>query len=166
MRKTIQFFIVFVLLLMIISGCTTKKEESHRDKMDTEHAANGDLRETTTSVHTMPKFLADKSDQIKTIYAAVAEHEQLLEQMPCYCGCGDSAGHLNNYDCFVFDRKKEGQITWDDHGTRCGVCMEIAAESISQFNDGKSAYEVRQLIDEKYKEGYAKPTPTPMPKKS
>jgi hypothetical protein len=28
---------------------------------------------------------------------------------------------------------------------------------------GKSVQEIRKFIDEKYKEGYAKPTQTPMP---
>lgn len=45
----------------------------------------------------------------------------------------------------------------------CGVCLETAAESIIQYKDGKCLKEIRQYIDEKYKEGYSKPTPTPFP---
>lgn len=26
---------------------------------------------------------------------------ELIEQMPCYCGCSRTAGHLNNLDCYV-----------------------------------------------------------------
>lgn len=166
MRKNIHIFVVFVFLLVFVNGCSTKKEESHSNNVGIEHATNGDLHETTKSVDTLPHFLADKSEQMKTIYAAAAKHDKLLEHMPCYCGCADSAGHENNYDCFVFKQEKGGKTTWDDHGTRCGVCMEIAAESISQYNQGKSVYDIRLLIDDKYKEGYAKPTQTPMPKKS
>lgn len=45
----------------------------------------------------------------------------------------------------------------------CGVCLETAAESIIQYKDGKCLKEIRQYIDEKYKEGYSKPIPTPFP---
>ena len=45
----------------------------------------------------------------------------------------------------------------------CDVCLEIAAESMVEYQKGKSMLDIRKEIDEKYKEGYAKPTPTPMP---
>ncbi|OYD55997.1 hypothetical protein CGZ90_19920, partial [Fictibacillus aquaticus] len=70
-------------------------------------------------------------------------------------------GHKNNYDCFVFENKKSGAIVWDDHGTKCGVCLEIAAKSVLDYSKGKSIKEIRNTIDETYKQGYAKPTPTP-----
>jgi hypothetical protein len=41
--------------------------------------------------------------------------------------------------------------------------MEIAAVSAKLSEEGKSAKEIRTYIDEAFKEGYAKPTPTPMP---
>jgi Protein of unknown function with PCYCGC motif len=36
-------------------------------------------------------------------------------------------------------------------------------KSIKMKQEGKSIKEIRHYIDEKYKEGYAKPTKTPMP---
>jgi hypothetical protein len=58
---------------------------------------------------------------------------------------------------------KNGEITWDSHGTTCGACLEIAAESAALKEQGKSVLEIRTYIDKKYKEGFAKPTPTPIP---
>lgn len=66
-------------------------------------------------------------------------------------------------NCFVKKINEDGSVVWDDHGTRCGVCLEIAAESMKMKQEGKSIKEIRNYIDEKYKEGYAKPTKTPMP---
>src|SRR5574337_1533424 len=34
-------------------------------------------------------------------YRIAKEAPELLEQMPCYCGCGRMAGHQNNLDCYV-----------------------------------------------------------------
>ncbi|PTN32162.1 PCYCGC domain-containing protein, partial [Bacillus sp. Rc4] len=100
-------------------------------------------------------------EDMQNLYKAAAMNKELLENIPCYCGCGESVGHKSNYDCFVYKYKKDNSIVWDDHGTNCNVCLEIAAKSISKFKEGKSSNEVRKLIDEEYKEGYAKPTPTP-----
>ena len=83
--------------------------------------------------------------------------------MPCYCGCGDAAGHESNLNCFIAEVREDGSILWDDHGTRCQVCVDIAVESVKLYQDGKTIKEIRHIIDEKYKEGYAKPTPTKMP---
>lgn len=87
----------------------------------------------------------------------------LLNSMPCYCGCGDSAGHQSNLNCFVAEIEEDGAVVWDDHGTRCGVCLHIAVEASKLKREGMSDIDIRNAIDEKYEEGYAEPTPTPMP---
>lgn len=43
---------------------------------------------------------------IRKSYEVARSNPQLLEQMPCYCGCYMSPGHTNNLDCFV-DRHGE-----------------------------------------------------------
>ena len=149
---------------ILLSGCGTQSSSDPTDT-DSHHADNGDLQEETASTSVLPHFLEKKDKAIKTIYAEAGQHKDLLENMPCYCGCGESAGHLNNYDCFVFESKKNGQVVWDDHGTRCGVCLQIAADSIAMDNEGKTVKEIRLAIDKKYADGYSKPTPTPMPEK-
>ncbi|MET1122214.1 PCYCGC motif-containing (lipo)protein [Priestia megaterium] len=137
------------------TNATEKEHQQH-----SEHVS-GDIREETASNKVSPEFLKDKPEQMQTIYATAAQNKELLENIPCYCGCGESAGHKNNYDCFIQENKKDGRVVWDDHGTKCGVCLEIAAQSVSDLKSGKSIKQIRQSIDEKYKSGYAKPTPTP-----
>src|SRR5574337_255726 len=34
-------------------------------------------------------------------YRIAKETPELLEQMPCYCGCYGSADHRNNLDCYA-----------------------------------------------------------------
>ncbi|WP_257064456.1 PCYCGC domain-containing protein [Priestia megaterium] len=160
-----------VLIMLIVSiasaACsssnTSEEKTSHTVKEHQQHSehVSGDIKEETASNEILPGFLKDKSEDMQVIYASVAQNKELLENIPCYCGCGESAGHTNNYDCFIYENKKDGKVVWDDHGTKCGVCLEIAAQSVSDLKAGKSIKQIRQSIDEKYKSGYAQPTPTP-----
>jgi hypothetical protein len=160
---------------LILAGCSSEKtiEEAIENNQHQSHKHEdkpaffqGDLREETASVKELPSFLEDKPENMVIIYSAAAQHKEVLENIPCYCGCGTSAGHKSSYDCFVHEKKEDGSLVWDDHGTRCGVCLEIAATSVIEFKNGKSVKEIRDLIDEVYKEGYSTPTPTPQPKDS
>lgn len=128
-----------------------------------QQAANGDLQELTASVQELPSFLDNVDPTIKGVYQIAGLDQELLQWIPCYCGCAEEAGHLNNGDCFIKEIKSDGKVVWDDHGTRCGVCLETAFESAKLLKDGKTVTEIRTFIDDKYKSGYAKPTPTPIP---
>nr|WP_148361277.1 PCYCGC motif-containing (lipo)protein [Bacillus timonensis] len=155
-----KMYVLLMLVLMFgMFGCSQKEEssESHNKEQ-----VMGDIREETASIDVMPSFLDDKPEEMVTIYQAAAMHKDLLETMPCYCGCADSVGHRDNYDCFVHDNKGDA-VVWDDHGTKCNVCLEIATTAVLEFSKGKTPTEIRAMIDETYKEGYANPTPTPMP---
>lgn len=175
MRKQIlAYFFFLATILLVITSCSSAINDSKQEQnKDSEHASqeeeqplhadSGDLRETTKSVDVLPNFLKDSTDGMKAVYTTAAEHKELLEYIPCYCGCAESGNHKDNYDCYIYENKKNGEVVWDAHGTGCSVCIETTAESVSQFNEGKSIKEIRQYIDKKYKEGFAKPTPTPMP---
>lgn len=150
--------IVLLLLTLIISACSSNEEQSHQA-----HSSNGDLQEKTASADVLPTFLKGQNEEIRLVYQAAGKSTELLQWIPCYCGCAESAGHKSSMNCFVEKINEDGSVVWDDHGTRCGVCLQIAAESIKMKQEGKSIKEIRHYIDEKYKEGYAKPTNTPMP---
>ncbi|KXG09786.1 PCYCGC motif-containing lipoprotein [Anoxybacillus rupiensis] len=152
----------FLSLSLLVSACSTEKakDQDHQQHAKTYTTSSGDIRETTKSVDHLPSFLNSYDENMAVLYQQAAQHRELLESIPCYCGCGQSAGHKNNYDCFVYENKKDGTVVWDDHATKCGVCLEIAAESITAYEQGKSISEIRSMIDAKYKEGYAEPTPT------
>ncbi|PID14650.1 hypothetical protein CSV63_11180 [Sporosarcina sp. P34] len=128
------------------------------------HLPNGDLQEVTASADILPSFLDDKPEDMRKVYQVAANATEILEYMPCYCGCGDSAGHKSNMNCFLDEVREDGSVVWDDHGTRCLVCLEIAVKSVQMKQDGKSMKEIRDAIDAEYGNGdYAKPTNTPMP---
>jgi hypothetical protein len=157
--------LLMALSFLILAGCGGKEDRNHEHAVgDQNKLHNGDLQEITASNQVMPEFLKEQDERIQQIYMAAAQHSDLLKWIPCYCGCADSAGHKSNMQCFYKEIRKDGSIVWDDHGTRCGTCLEIAAISIVKKQEGASTLEIRKFIDEKYGNGnYAKPTPTPMP---
>lgn len=154
MKKLVT--ISFILLIVFISACSSEGSNEGEGNV-----SNGDIRETTSSTVELPTFLDGKSKNMKTLYTAVGNSQDLLESIPCYCGCGEF-GHTSNYDCFINQNNDDKSLVWDDHATRCQACLDIAAESVIAFSNGKSVEEIRNMIDEKYQDGdYAEPTPTP-----
>ncbi|KXH80890.1 PCYCGC motif-containing (lipo)protein [Sporosarcina sp. HYO08] len=159
-----RFVLIVSIAILVLSACGQKSHQAdvlaHGEQRQLE---NGDLQEVTASAQELPSFLDDRPEEMRLVYQVAGAATDILDHMPCYCGCGDSAGHLNNKNCFIHEVREDGSVVWDDHGTRCLVCLEIAMESVKMVQDGKSLKETREAIDEMYKEGYAEPTPTPMP---
>lgn len=145
-------------VLLLIAACGNEGASSH-----THAAPNGDLREETASLDKLPAFLAGHPEQTVLAYQAAAALRDTLQWIPCYCGCGESAGHRSNLHCFIHEVREDGTVVWDDHGTRCGVCVNIALQSAGMKSQGKSDLEIRHWIDDTYKSGYASPTKTQMP---
>lgn len=162
---------IFALSLLVLSACGEDKQAvektqnaAQKEASHEEHGhASGDIQEKTASADVLPSFLDNKSEDIRLVYQIAGQSTEILEWMPCYCGCGESVGHKSNLNCFIEEKREDGTIVWDDHGTRCLTCLEIAVQSAKMHKDGKSLKEIRQTIDNTYKEGYAKPTPTDMP---
>jgi hypothetical protein len=155
-----KYGMVMLVLMMALAGCGTKAdEESHASHRH----VNGDIQESTASIEELPTFLDGLHENIGEVYRLAGLNAELLDVIPCFCGCGGSAGHRSNKNCFIKEIQADGTVIWDDHGTRCAVCMEIVVLSAKMKAEGKSDLEIRQFIDETYKEGYAPPTPTPMP---
>lgn len=174
-RRMWTYAAVCVVCSTLLAGCssgtnagptavtpTNASSETHQHDHQS-HAANGDLRETTASLSVLPSFLDELPNQTYLAYKAAAMVRDTLAYIPCYCGCGGSAGHQSNLNCFIAEVRDDGTVVWDDHGTRCNVCTEIALSTAIMLQEGKTAKEIRAAIDEQYREGYAEPTPTPMP---
>jgi hypothetical protein len=158
MKKAALSFVLAIAVLT--SGACSGGGNDHSDTGE-HHQVVGDIREETASVDILPEFLSGKHELLQHTYTAVALHQDLLEKIPCYCGCGETVGHQSSYDCFVYQNNEDGSLVWDDHGTKCNICVDIAVTSIIEYNNGKSVQEIRAMIDEMYQEGFPNPTPTP-----
>lgn len=88
---------------------------------------------------------------VQEVYEFAARHPEVLQYVPCFCGCDRSAGHRGNHDCFVKQRAADGRIIeWDSHGYGCAICIDVARDSMQMFNAGAKPASIRAAIDSKY----------------
>jgi hypothetical protein len=80
-----------------------------------------------------------KDPEVQKSYQAARDVPQVLEHMPCYCGCFANSGHRNNLDCFK-----------DNHGEHCALCRTIAIESKAMTEQGLPVEQINIAINEKY----------------
>ena len=99
--------------------------------------------------------------EIQQVYEFAARHPEVLQYMPCYCGC-QKIGHTANHSCFVKSRAADGRVTeWDSHGIGCAVCLEVGRDAMTLFNSGAKTIAIREAIDKKYGPS-SMPTPRPI----
>ncbi len=60
----------------------------------------------------LPANFRKASPSVRKAYRFALASPGLLQQIPCYCGCG-SDGHKNNADCYIKDVKSDGTVTFD-----------------------------------------------------
>lgn len=83
-------------------------------------------------------------------YTYATKHPDVLEQIPCYCGCGGHSGHRFLRDCFIHD-----DWTYDEHARVCDVCIGETIKVQNYLAQGKTLKEARALIDQEYGPKYA-----------
>ena len=63
----------------------------------------------------LPAFAASESSLVQTAYRYAAAHPEVLQYIPCYCGC-EMVGHRHNGDCYIHAAHADGTITFTSHG--------------------------------------------------
>jgi hypothetical protein len=72
-------------------------------------------------------------------YQVARDIPEVLEELPCFCGCMKERGHQSNLDCFK-----------DDHSSYCAVCQNIALDAANMHKRGSSVEEIRKAVVNKY----------------
>lgn len=63
----------------------------------------------------MPDYVQTAPTNVQEAYRFAVANPELLEQMPCYCGCG-GVGHTSNIDCYVKAFNADGSVAeFDNH---------------------------------------------------
>lgn len=100
---------------------------------------------------------------VQQVYEFAARHPEVLNYIPCYCGC-EREGHKANHDCFVRSRAANGRIIeWDTHGLGCAVCLDVGRKAMTMFNQGMTVSAIRTAIEREYESRTPSHTPTPLP---
>ena len=95
---------------------------------------------------------AYSSQETLEAYRISTEIPEVLAEVACYCGCGETQGHRNLKDCFVND---SGEFI--DHASNCHVCASEAIDVANWHDEGFTPEQISQKIDDKYHE-YGSPT--------
>ncbi|GGB36299.1 hypothetical protein GCM10011409_12160 [Lentibacillus populi] len=165
-----KFMFLFLVLLVALVACSNDKAISEQqDQTSGELHVDQSLdglsynMEKEAWSETMVQFFGEVDDpRVKGAYELAINHSDVLDYMPCYCGCYDSNGHESNTDCFV--DKFNGKIAeLDSMGFSCGICIDIAKTAVAKYKDGESLKDIRKLIDDTFGGNGIGPTPTPMP---
>ena len=82
---------------------------------------------------------ASFSGRARLAYQAAKDIPEVLNQLPCYCGCKENFGHKNNLYCFH-----------DDHGADCSLCQDIAIDAMAMHRSGRSVEQIRDSIRDAY----------------
>jgi Protein of unknown function with PCYCGC motif len=69
---------------------------------------NGDLSKVV-----WPDFVTAGGPEVRRLYEFQVTHGELMRYMPCFCGCGQNAGHRNNRDCYVKAVNADGSVIFD-----------------------------------------------------
>jgi hypothetical protein len=69
---------------------------------------NGDLAKVV-----WPEFVTRAGPEVKRLYEFQITHGELMRYMPCFCGCGQNAGHRSNRDCYVREVNPDGSVVLD-----------------------------------------------------
>jgi hypothetical protein len=62
----------------------------------------------------LPEAVLQAPEGVQETYRYALANQQVLSQMPCYCGCG-GVGHTSNLDCYVAETTADDTITFDYH---------------------------------------------------
>ncbi|WP_407270621.1 PCYCGC motif-containing (lipo)protein [Radiobacillus sp. PE A8.2] len=158
------FFLVITIAFITLVGCSDKEKSE-------ESVINGPSDETVSMLSSkakeveieLPSFVTDRPSLVQENYALSYEYTDVLQYMPCFCGCVNQ-GHKSNYNCFIKEHNGKN-VTWDKMGLNCDICNSIARESIALYEEGNSLYDIRTYIDDKFG-SYGPSTKTPMPEKT
>lgn len=101
-------------------------------------------------------------DVTRRAYEFAAQHPEVLNYVPCYCGC-ERSGHSSNESCFISTRDAQGNVTWNTHGWGCTICIDVAVEAAQMHALGAKPSGIRAAIDRKWSQRFPTSTPTPIP---
>jgi hypothetical protein len=138
-----------LMFLMLFAGLVLSACGGKNDSTNSDHAAR------------LPDFVKDTPPRVQEAYQFAVDHPDELAKYPCYCGCG-AMGHTSNLSCYISDRAEDGTISFDNHATGCGICVDITQDVIRLRDEGKAAPEIRAYVDAQYS-AFGPSTNTPLP---
>ena len=127
-------FIAVLLLFFLLTGCSQGGEEQGV-KLYPDNQ--------------LPEDVQAASQAVQEAYQFAAANPDIMQNIPCYCGCG-SMGHTSNYSCYISSVDEAGNITFDNHALGCSICVDITQDAMRMTAEGSSVDEIKAFVDTTY----------------
>lgn len=139
MRKPRYFLLILAVIMLLsslLAGCGSG-------------SANHNSGLKMAALSGMPAEVQSAPVVVQEAYQFAAANPEVLEHIPCYCGCG-AMGHTSNYSCYFSDETSGEVQDFDPHALGCSICVDITQDSMRLLQQDKSVDEIRAYIDETY----------------
>jgi len=117
--------------------------------------------QVTSAWNARPEYVMALPAAWQEAYAYALARPDVLQWLPCYCGCV-AMDHRSNLDCFFQHREVAGSFSYEEHASYCDVCVKTANMASAMLRDGSTIGQVRAAVDATFG-GIAPGTNTPLP---
>ena len=97
----------------------------------------------------MPADVLAAPAQVQQAYQFAVANPDVMQHIPCYCGCGDM-GHTSNYACYIGGKNADGSLQYDTHALGCSICVDITLDAMRLLKEGKTVPEIKAYVDQTY----------------
>jgi uncharacterized protein with PCYCGC motif len=135
--RSARFLLVTMLslaVLVVLPACSAKEQSVQLNMM---------------SMDKLPAEVQSAPVTVQQAYQFAAANPDVMEHIPCYCGCGN-IGHTSNYSCYISAIDEQGALTFDSHALGCSICVDITQDTMRLLRQGKSTSQIRAQIDTTY----------------
>jgi Protein of unknown function with PCYCGC motif len=122
-----------IAAVLILAGIAWVSLRSTNEPQPTEQSVENPKAAGVLS----PALFTD--EKARAAYQTAKDIPEVLEQLPCFCGCMMNMGHKNNLFCFM-----------DQHGSVCDICEDIALDARAMHDKGLPVDQIRENIRGKY----------------
>lgn len=138
MRRSLGILLVVSVFNLAAAGCGSAAGDSRT------HAGLA-----MAAMDQMPADVQAAPATVRGAYQFAVANPEVLQQLPCYCGCG-SMGHASNYACYVAGTDAAGTIEFDSHALGCSICVDITQDAMRLLQEGKALPAIRSYVDVTY----------------
>lgn len=96
----------------------------------------------------MPREVQEAPRAVRESYQFALANPEILQQLPCYCGCG-GMGHTSNYSCYA-SSSPGNEVSFDGHALGCSICVDITLDAMRMLKEGRELSEIRTYVDVEY----------------
>ncbi len=98
-------YIIWMLLLLAFAGVVS----ACAGQADTDQ-----VELSLAPLSEMPDFVQKSPPQVQEAYRFAVANPNVLDKIPCYCGCG-AMGHQDNYECYIKEVRADGSLEFENH---------------------------------------------------